>query len=182
MRFRDGQHEGLFEQDPGGELFRFDRQRQQPGVEAALAQHIDDVLGLFLEQSEGQARESFAYFRHHVRQKVRREGRENADSHGTGVGILAAPGDGANGVGIGQHGAGAFDDFLADLGEHDLARRAFHQLYVQLFLELSDLGAEGGLADVAKLCGLAEMAHVGQGDKIMDGTKIHLKILSETVF
>ena len=47
------------------------------------------------------------------------------------------------------------------------------QLYAELVLELGDLSAQGGLADVATGSGTAELALAGEADRVFEVTKVH---------
>ncbi|EFE10620.1 hypothetical protein CLOM621_09135, partial [Clostridium sp. M62/1] len=69
-----------------------------------------------LHQQQFQAREALAQVRHHVRQQVRAQGREQAQAHGAGLRVLAAARDLAHLLDIGDDLARALGDVAADRG------------------------------------------------------------------
>ncbi len=179
MLLRHREQEGLVEQRLDMQLIVVDRQRQQAGVEAAVAQPGQDLVGLLFDQQQFQAREALAQAGHHMRQQIRAEGREQAQAHRARFRVLAAAGDLAHLLDVGDHFARALGDVAPDRGQHDPARRALDQGYAQLVLELFDLGRKRGLAHEAGRGRAAEVLVIGQGDQIFEVTKVHRRLSIE---
>ena len=173
MLARYGEQERLVEQGFHMQLVIVDGQGQQRGVQPALAQALQQRVGLLLDQQHLQPRELLAQTGQHVRQEVGTEGREHAQPERAGIRILAAAGDLRHLVQIRQHLPCTLDDVAPHRGQHDLARRTFEQRHAQLLLQLADLGGEGRLADEAGGGGAAEVAVLGQGYQVFEVAKIH---------
>jgi hypothetical protein len=108
-----------------------------------------------------------------VRKQIGAQGGKDAEAHAASFRVAGAPGGLAHLLDVGQHPPGALDDVGADRGQHDLARRPFHQCHPQFVLQLADLRGQGGLADVAGIRGPAEMAQVSQGDQVAQVSQVH---------
>jgi hypothetical protein len=65
------------------------------------------------------------------------------------------------------------EDAAADGREFDAFVGAFEQRDAQLFFQLANLTAEGGLADVTGFCGAAKVPVLGDGNQILEILKIH---------
>ena len=175
MFARGGEQERLLEQWFRVQLIVVQRQREQGGIQLAIAQALQQHVAFFLDQQQFQLREAFAQLRHHVRQQVRAEGREHAQPQAAGFRIAAAPRGFLHLVDVGHDPPRALYHVLAGGGQHHLARRAFDQHDAELVLELADLGGERRLADEAGLRLLAEVAQVGQRDEVFLVTQVHIR-------
>jgi hypothetical protein len=148
-------------------------QGEDGGIKATFAKLAQDLLGLFLDQQQFQARVTLADARHHMWQEVGSKGRKDAKAQAAGFRIQRAPRDFSDLLDFGQHLACAFDDFLANLGEQHLARRALHERDAEFFLQLHDLGGKGGLAYKNRVGSPPEMLVLGQSDQISKITQVH---------
>ena len=110
---------------------------------------------------------------HDVGEQVRREGGEQAEAHGAGLGVLGVAGDAADRVGLPEDHPGPLDHPLAGVGQEDVARAPLDEGDAELLLELHDLGRQRRLADEARLGGPAEMAVVGHGDQVLEIAQVH---------
>src|SRR5690606_18081321 len=148
-------------------------QREHRRVQAAVAQPLQQGVGLVLHQQELEPGEALAQARQTGRQRGGADGREQAEPDGAGFGILAAAGDLRQLVHVGQDLAGALDDLAPDRGQHDLARGALEQRHPEFLLQLPDLRRQRRLADEAGLGRPAEVAVLGQGDEVAEVAQVH---------
>ena len=126
MRLRHRQYEGLLEQWFDMQLVVVHRQREDAGVQATVAQSRQHGVGFFLHQQQFEPREARAHRGQHVRQQVRRQRREQAQPHGAGFRILAAPRQLTHLRDFGDYLARALGDLAADRRQHHPPRCALH--------------------------------------------------------
>ena len=170
---RNGEQELFLEQEFGVQLIVVDRQREDAGIEPSFAQLAQHHFGFFLDEQQLQPRKTFADARDHVRQQIRSERRENAETDRARFRIARAPRDGFDLIDLVEHFARALRDFLADFGEQDFARRALDQRHFEFFLELLDLRRQRRLADETGFRGAAEMLVFGERNQISEIADVH---------
>ena len=174
MLVRRGEQERLLEQRLRVQLVVVQGQREQRGIQLALAQALQEHVALFLDQQQFKLREALAQLRHHVRQQVRAQGGEHAQPQRSGFRIHAAPRGFLHFVDLGHDPSRALHHVLPGGGQHHLARRAFHQRDAQFVLQLPDLGGQRRLADEAGIRRLAEVAQVGQRNEVLQVAQVHV--------
>src|SRR5690242_13149887 len=76
-------------------------------------------------------------------------------------------------LGLRQDHARLANEHLARPGELDLSLRALEQLHAQFALELTNLLAQGRLADVQAFGGPSEMQRVSDGDHVPEMAELH---------
>jgi hypothetical protein len=150
-----------------------DGQRQNPQVDFAVAQPLQQRFRLVFVQHETQGRQRFAKFQHHARQQVRsnRGDQGHPELARERIGVVARHGDDL--VAVVQHAACPHHDLPADLRELHVLRLALDQLDAEVVLEFLDLGGQRGLTHEGALGGLAEMSGVGEGHQILEILEIH---------
>lgn len=169
------EHERLLEQEFQVQLVVVQRQRQHAGVEAAFAQAAQDDFGLLLDQQQLEIRETLAHPRNHMRQQVGAQRREQAQAHGAGLRIAAAPRGLAHFLHVGDDPPRALGGVAAGRRQHHPPRRALHQRHAQFLLQLADLGRERRLTDEAGRGGSSEMPMIGKSDEVSEVTQVHVE-------
>jgi len=147
--------------------------RSKRGIETTVAQSRQHGVGFLLHQQQFEPRESGTHRGQDVRQQVRRQRREQAESHGAGFRILAASRQFTHLRDFGDDLARAFGDLAADRRQHHPPRCAFHQRHAKLILQLADLRGQRRLADEARRRRATEVLVIGEGDQISEVTQVH---------
>jgi hypothetical protein len=152
---------------------RLDGQGEDPEVDLALLEPLQQVLGLVLVEHETQLRQRLAQLLHDARQQIRADG--GYESHfqlaGKRVGVVACERDDL--VALAQHVPRARDDLLAHLRELDVFRMTLHQLHAEILLELLQLRGQRRLAHERAFCRAPEMTGIGQRHQVLEVLEIH---------
>ncbi len=161
-----GQHEGL-----GVELSRLqsgtvDRQRQDPGVDAAIGQLAQQAVGLLLVEVQLDAGQLPPQPAHEARHQVGGHGRDHAEVQRSDTRLGETLGGRDQVVDLGQYAPRPGDEVLARRGQEHAPSGALEERDAEPSLQLADLGAERGLADVGGRRGPAEVPLVGHGHGI----------------
>ena len=169
MLGRAGELERLDEERRDGEARGRHRQRHERGVDAAVAQALQDLGRARLAQGERQQREFLAQGAQDQREQVGPEGLDRRQDEAAGerrAAPLARQHEQA--LRLGHHDAGLPHDGLPGRRQHHPAVAALEQGEAEEILQLAHLHAQGRLADVAALGGPAEMHLLGHGDDVFE--------------
>ena len=159
-------------------------QDRQGEVELAALELLGQVVGVALEDGEGDVGVVLVEAREHPRQQRGAEARGRAHGHVAAAQVLHL-GDGAHHVVDGSEGAARDrQQRLAGVGEGDGAVGPVEQFDVEDLLEAPDLGAERGLGDPEVFGRRGELSRLGHRDEaaqLVEGRTIvgqHREILS----
>ena len=140
-----------------------ERSSQQPEVDRAAAQTVQQHLGLQLVDLEYDIREQPAQLREQPRQAVRGDGRDHAQSHRP----VPHPGRVHEVSRIRQQAPRSPYDLLAIPGDDHARPRALEERHTKQLLDLADLLAEARLTDSATPRSLDELAGFRDRDDVL---------------
>ncbi len=143
-------------------------EREQPSVQCPFRQLAHDVRGLLLPEEERELRVLCADSGHHVRQQVRRDGREDANAQRAREWIPQSCCHDEQILGFEQHAAGACHDVGPRARHEHAAPIALEDAHAEHGLELLNLRAQRRLRDVAPRRGFVEAQRVGHGHDVLE--------------
>jgi hypothetical protein len=143
----------------------------RPAFEPPFAQVGDDRVGLLLAEDELQLRVASANGGHHVRQKIGRDRRDDADPKRARTRLDELLRGGDHVVDFEEHSPRVRDHDGARRGKQDSPAIALEELNAEHVLELLHLGAERRLRHVATLCRLVEPERLGHRDDVLELTR-----------
>ena len=173
VRFRKSGEERFREDGKGFKFVAANGQSQQREIDGcgakAVQKHRSDFfhdrntrLGKFSGKA-GQVRG----------EEVRSNRRNDADGDGAAHGILLVGQVAASGFEFAQHGAGTWQECLADFGEAHGAAKAVKQAGAEFVLQFADLLRQGWLRDVSLAGSAAEAAGVNDGAEVSELVEFH---------
>ncbi len=138
-----------------------------------MLQLIQQARGQILLHHQPQLGIGFARGGYEPGQQVRPERRDNAELQRADQRPLAAACRGNDGISLGQCAPRAGDHFLPRRRQMNNLVGALKQSRAKIALQLLELGAERGLADIARGGGAAEMQVIGDGDEVAQIAEVH---------
>jgi hypothetical protein len=158
LRRLHGKNETVVEQMERLDIGVVDRQRHENEIEIAGHQCVQEICRHGFAELEAEPGKAPLQLGQRRGQEIGRDRRDGAELQHACQHPFLMLGVVEEVAHRGENGAGALGDLLALLGQFDARFAPFDQGHPERVLELLDLHAHGGLADGARLGGVAEMA------------------------